>query len=80
MPAPNDARVTPALKFVYAPSNVTVSVVPAVPLDGVTDVSCGGGGVTRNRKVVLVNGTPIRRDGVQLDMSSQRPGARPELA
>jgi N-acyl-D-aspartate/D-glutamate deacylase len=29
---------------------------------------------------VLVNGTPIRRDGVQLDMSARRPGTRPEMA
>jgi N-acyl-D-aspartate/D-glutamate deacylase len=29
---------------------------------------------------VLVNGTPIRRDGVQLDISARRPGTRPEIA
>jgi N-acyl-D-aspartate/D-glutamate deacylase len=29
---------------------------------------------------VLVNGTPIRRDGVQLDVSARRPGTRPEIA
>ena len=28
---------------------------------------------------VLVNGVPIRRDGEQLDMSTQRPGTRPEI-
>jgi N-acyl-D-aspartate/D-glutamate deacylase len=29
---------------------------------------------------VLVNGTAIRRDGVQLDVSAPRPGTRPEIA
>jgi len=29
---------------------------------------------------VLVNGTPIRRDEVQLDLGTQRPGMRPEIA
>jgi N-acyl-D-amino-acid deacylase len=29
---------------------------------------------------VLVNGTPIRRDGSQIDVSSRRPGMRPETA
>jgi N-acyl-D-amino-acid deacylase len=29
---------------------------------------------------VLVNGTPIRVDGVQLDMATRRPGMRPEMA
>jgi hypothetical protein len=28
---------------------------------------------------VLVNGTPIREDGLQLDVSSHRPGTRPEI-
>ena len=28
---------------------------------------------------VLVNGTPIRVDGVQLDVLATRPGTRPEL-
>jgi hypothetical protein len=29
---------------------------------------------------VLVNGTPIRADGVQLDVRDARPGMQPELA
>jgi N-acyl-D-amino-acid deacylase len=29
---------------------------------------------------VLVNGTPIRRDGAQLDSAGPRPGTRPEIA
>jgi N-acyl-D-amino-acid deacylase len=29
---------------------------------------------------VLVNGTPIRRDAVQLDSSGQFPGTQPEIA
>jgi N-acyl-D-aspartate/D-glutamate deacylase len=29
---------------------------------------------------VLVNGTPIRLDGEQLDVSDRRPGMRPEMA
>jgi hypothetical protein len=29
---------------------------------------------------VLVNGTPIRVDGAQLDLSGGRPGVRPEIA
>ena len=29
---------------------------------------------------VLVNGTPIRRDGAQLDSAELRPGTRPEIA
>ena len=28
---------------------------------------------------VLVNGTPIRVDGVQLDLSERRPGTQPEI-
>jgi hypothetical protein len=29
---------------------------------------------------VLVNGTPIREDGVQVDVSAHRPGTRPEIS
>ncbi len=28
---------------------------------------------------ILVNGTPIRRDGAQLDTTDERPGTRPEI-
>ncbi len=53
------------------------------PTRRVQDFPAGGERLTAEEPVgvrhVLVNGVPIRRDGVQLDMNEQRPGVRPEI-
>jgi N-acyl-D-aspartate/D-glutamate deacylase len=54
------------------------------PLRRVRDFPAGGERLTAEEPTgmrhVLVNGTPIRRDGVQLDAPDLRPGTRPEMA
>jgi N-acyl-D-amino-acid deacylase len=54
------------------------------PLRRVRDFPAGGERLTAEEPTgmrhVLVNGTPIRRDGVQLDVPDLRPGTRPEMA
>jgi len=54
------------------------------PLRRVRDFPAGGERLTAEEPTgvrhVLVNGTPIRRDGAQLDVSANRPGTRPEMA
>ncbi len=54
------------------------------PLRRVRDFPAGGERLTAEEPTgmrhVLVNGTPIRRDGVQLDGPDLRPGTRPEMA
>jgi N-acyl-D-amino-acid deacylase len=54
------------------------------PLRRVRDFPAGGERLTAEEPTglrdVLVNGTPIRRDGVQIDAPDVRPGTRPEIA
>ena len=54
------------------------------PLRRVRDFPADGERLTAEEPTgvrhVLVNGTPIRRDGVQLDSPDLRPGMRPEIA
>jgi len=54
------------------------------PLRRVRDFPAGGERLTAEEPTgvrhVLVNGTPIRRDGVQVDAADVRPGTRPEMA
>jgi N-acyl-D-aspartate/D-glutamate deacylase len=54
------------------------------PLRRVQDFPAGGERLTAEEPTglrhVLVNGTPIRRDGAQLDPSDLRPGTRPAMA
>jgi N-acyl-D-aspartate/D-glutamate deacylase len=54
------------------------------PLRRVRDFPAGGERLTAEEpsgvRHVLVNGTPIRRDGVQLDAAGHRPGVRPEIS
>ena len=54
------------------------------PLRRVRDFPAGGERLTAEEPTgmrhVLVNGTPIRREGVQLDAPDLRPGTRPEMA
>jgi N-acyl-D-amino-acid deacylase len=54
------------------------------PLRRLRDFPAGGERLTAEEPTgirhVLVNGTPIRRDGVQLDVTQLRPGTRPEIA
>jgi N-acyl-D-aspartate/D-glutamate deacylase len=54
------------------------------PLRRVRDFPAGGERLTAEEPTgvrhVLVNGTPIRRDGTQLDSNDERPGMRPEIA
>jgi N-acyl-D-aspartate/D-glutamate deacylase len=53
------------------------------PLRRVRDFPAGGERLTAEEPTgvrhVLVNGTPIRRDGVQIDAPDVRPGTRPEI-
>jgi N-acyl-D-aspartate/D-glutamate deacylase len=53
------------------------------PTRRVRDFPAGGERLTAEEPVgvrhVLVNGVPIRRDGLQLDMADRRPGTRPEI-
>jgi N-acyl-D-aspartate/D-glutamate deacylase len=54
------------------------------PLRRVRDFPADGERLTAEEPTglrhVLVNGTPIRRDGEQLDLGDARPGMRPEIA
>ena len=54
------------------------------PMRRVRDFPADGERLTAEEPVgvrhVLVNGVPIRRDGIQVDVSAHRPGMQPELA
>jgi N-acyl-D-aspartate/D-glutamate deacylase len=54
------------------------------PMRRVRDFPANGERLTAEEPIgvrhVLVNGVPIRRDGVQLDVTEHRPGMQPELA
>ena len=53
------------------------------PMRRVRDFPAGGERLTAEEPTgvrhVLVNGTPIRRDGAQLDTAALRPGRQPEI-